>query len=107
MIRVASNSRTSGVAGAIAHSIRESGEVQIQAIGAGAVNQMIKATIQAKNFLAEEGTGIVFTADYVDVDIDGDMRTALRLTITPSANAWQTAVPQPTAVGALKPISAD
>jgi stage V sporulation protein S len=84
IIRVASNSKTSGVAGAIAHSIRENGSTEIQGIGPGAVNQMIKATIMAKRFLSEEGTFIVFTPTFTEVDIDGQVRTAMRLTIISS-----------------------
>ena len=106
MIRVASTFKTSGVAGAIAHSIRENGEAQIQGIGAGAVNQMMKATIRAKHFLSEEGTDIVFTPDYVEVSIDGEMRTALRLTVTPTADTWGPAANN-VAVGGMNPIPAD
>ncbi len=80
-IKVASTSRTSGVAGAIAHSIRENGFTQVQGIGAGAVNQMIKATIVAKGYLSEEGITIKFTPAFTEVDINGEERTALCLTV--------------------------
>ncbi|MFO7679769.1 MAG: stage V sporulation protein S [Chloroflexota bacterium] len=82
IIKVASNSRVSAVAGAIAHAVRENGGAQAQGIGAGAVNQMVKATITAKRFLAEEGSMLTFTPEYVDVDIQGEERTAVRLIIT-------------------------
>ena len=82
IIKVASNSRVPGVAGAIAHALRENGFVQAQGIGAGAVNQMVKAAITAKRFLAEEGTSLAFIPEYVDIDIQGEERTAVRLTIT-------------------------
>ena len=86
VIRVASNSRVSAVAGAFAHAIRENGGVQAQGIGAGAVNQMVKATITAQRFLAEEGRTLVFTPEYVDIDIEGEERTAVRFTITAHQN---------------------
>lgn len=92
MIKVASNSRTSGVAGAIAHSIRENGYTQVQGIGAGAINQMVKATILARDYLAEEGTTINFVPGFTDVEINGEERTAVCLTITSNLPAGQTAV---------------
>jgi stage V sporulation protein S len=96
MIKVAANSKTAGVAGAIAHSIRENGYTQVQGIGPGAVNQMIKATIIAKRFLSQEGTFIRFTPTYAEVNVDGQERTALRLTITSSLMPEETAVPETT-----------
>ena len=92
MIKVASNSRTSGVAGAIAHSIRENGYTQVQGIGAGAINQMLKATILARDYLAEEGTTIGFIPEFTDVEINGEERTAVCLTITSNLPTGQTAV---------------
>ena len=92
MIKVASNSRTAGVAGAIAHSIRENGYTQVQGIGAGAVNQMVKATIVARGYLSEEGTIINFTPAFTEVDINGEERTAVCLTITSNLTVEQTAV---------------
>ncbi|MFO7681534.1 MAG: stage V sporulation protein S [Chloroflexota bacterium] len=86
VIRVASNSRVSAVAGAIAHAIRENGNVQAQGIGAGAINQMVKATITAKQFLAEEGCALTFIPEYVEIDIQGEERTAVRLIITGNSN---------------------
>lgn len=92
MIKVAANSRTSSVAGAIAHSIRENGYTQVQGIGASAVNQMVKATILAGNYLAEEGTTINFVPGFTEVQINGEERTAVRLTITSNSFVEQTAV---------------
>lgn len=86
VIRVASKSKVSAVAGAIAHAIRENGNVQAQGIGAGAVNQMVKATIAAKQFLAEEGCALTFIPEYVEIDIQGEERTAVRLTISGNSN---------------------
>ena len=81
VIKVASHSRTSAVAGAIAGVFRETGSAEIQAIGAGAVNQAIKAVAIAKGYLAEEGTTISFSPSFVEVEIDGEVRTAVRLSV--------------------------
>lgn len=83
MIKVAANSRTSLVAGAVAGVYRENGSAEIQAIGAGAVNQAIKAIIIAKGYLADEGKPIVFIPTFVEVEIDGALRTAVRLSVEP------------------------
>ena len=83
VIKVSAKSRTASVAGAIAGVIREHGRAEVQAIGAGAVNQAIKATAIASGYLAEEGTHIVCIPEFVDVEIDNNERTALRLRIEP------------------------
>lgn len=81
IIKVASKSSTSAVAGAIAHSVRDNNQAHVQAIGAGAVNQAVKATIMAKRFLAEEGNHITFSPDFVEVMINGKERTAVRFSV--------------------------
>jgi stage V sporulation protein S len=81
VIKVASRSRTALVAGAIAGVCRENGNAEVQAIGAGAVNQAIKAVIIAKGYLGEEGKNIVFVPSFVEVEIEGQERTAVRLTV--------------------------
>jgi len=81
VIKVASQSRTSLVAGAIAGVYRENGNAEVQAIGAGAVNQAIKAVAIAKGYLAEEGISIVFVPSFVEVEIEGEVRTAVRLSV--------------------------
>jgi len=81
VIKVASHSRTSLVAGAIAGVFREQGSAEVQAIGAGAVNQAIKAVAIAKGYLAEEGKEIVFIPSFVEVEIEGAVRTAVRLSV--------------------------
>jgi stage V sporulation protein S len=81
VIKVASKSRTSLVAGAIAGVYRENGCAEVQAIGAGAVNQAVKAFIIAKAYLAEEGKHIIFTPAFVEVEIEGEVRTAVRLSV--------------------------
>ncbi|NCF66302.1 MAG: stage V sporulation protein S [Chloroflexi bacterium] len=84
LIKVSARSRTAAVAGAIAGMMRENNQVEVQAIGAGAVNQSIKALIIAKGYLAEEGIDLVCTPSFVEVDIGGQERTAIRLLVEPS-----------------------
>jgi stage V sporulation protein S len=80
-IRVAANSPTASVAGAIAGVLRERGEAAVQAIGANAVNRALKATIIARSFLDLEAKDVFMVPSFVDIDIDGYERTALRLTV--------------------------
>ncbi len=84
LIKVSSQSRTAAVAGAIAGTYRDHGRAEVQAIGAGAVNQAIKAIIIAKGYLAEEGKDVVFVPSLVEVGIDDQERTAVRLSIEPA-----------------------
>lgn len=83
VIKVSAESRTSAVAGAIAGVIRERGRAEVQAIGAGAVNQAIKAAAIARGYLHEEGIEIVCLPEFVTVDIEGKERTAIKITIEP------------------------
>jgi stage V sporulation protein S len=81
IIKVAATSRSTAVAGAIAGVLREQGQVDVQAIGAGAVNQAIKAVAIARNYLELDGIDIVCVPSFVEVLIDGQERTAVRLSI--------------------------
>jgi stage V sporulation protein S len=83
IIKVKATSRTAAVAGAIAGVIREHKHAEVQAIGAGAVNQAVKAMVLAKGYLEEEGVHIVAVPEFVDVEIDGKVRTAIKLVIDP------------------------
>jgi stage V sporulation protein S len=83
VIKVKANSRTAAVAGAIAGVMREHKHADIQAIGAGAVNQAVKALVLAKGYLAEDGIPIVCIPEFVDVEIDGKVRSAIKLVIDP------------------------
>jgi len=83
IIKVSANSRTAAVAGAIAGVMREHRYAEVQSIGAGAVNQSIKAVILAKGYLVNDGIDIICVPEFVDVDIEGKVRTAIKLTITP------------------------
>ncbi len=81
VIKVAANSRSTSVAGAIAGVIREQGQVHVQAIGAGAVNQAVKAVAIARGYLELDGLNIVCIPSFSEVFIDGKERTAVRLGI--------------------------
>jgi stage V sporulation protein S len=83
IIKVKANSRTAAVAGAIAGVMREHKHADVQAIGAGAVNQAVKALVLAKGYLAEDGIIIVCIPEFVDVEIDGNVRTAVKLVVEP------------------------
>jgi stage V sporulation protein S len=71
------------VAGAIAGVIRENGRAEVQAIGAGAVNQAIKAAAIARGYLTLDGIDAVCVPSFTEVEIDGQERTALRFVVEP------------------------
>jgi len=81
VLKVSSRSKPTSVAGALAGVVREKGYVEIQAIGAGAVNQAIKAIAIARGYVAPSGLDLVFIPAFVDVMIDGEERTAIKLMV--------------------------
>jgi stage V sporulation protein S len=84
IIKVSANSRTSAVAGAIAGVIREHKHAEVQAIGAGAVNQAVKALVLAKGYLkTTDNLEIVCAPEFVDVEIEDKVRTAIRFIVEP------------------------
>lgn len=83
IIKVSAKSRSTAVAGAIAGVIRGSGRAEVQAIGAGAVNQAIKAVAIAHGYLALEGLDIVCVPSFAEVDIEGQERTAIKMVVEP------------------------
>lgn len=99
VIKVSGSSRTSAVAGAIAGVFRENKRAEVQAIGAGAVNQAVKALVLARGYLAEDGYDIVFTPEFTDVEIDDKVRTAIKMTVLANGDATPAARPRPTARG--------
>lgn len=82
-LKVSSKSNPNSVAGALAGVIRENGAAEIQAIGAGALNQSIKAIAIARGFLAPSGTDLICTPSFSDVEINGEERTAIKLLVEP------------------------
>jgi stage V sporulation protein S len=83
MIKVSANSRTAAVAGAIAGVVREHKRAEVQAIGAGAVNQAVKALVLATGYLKNDGIFVVCVPEFVDVEIDTKVRTAIKLVVEP------------------------
>jgi stage V sporulation protein S len=83
VLKVSARSRPSAVAGAIAGVVREAGRAEVQAIGAGATNQAVKAVAIAREYLRETGIDAVCLPAFIDVLIDNEDRTAIRLVIEP------------------------
>jgi len=83
IIKVSTRSRSTSVAGAIAGVVREHGRAEVQAIGAGAVNQAIKAVAIARGYLALDGIDVVCIPAFTEVLIDGQERTAVRMVVEP------------------------
>ena len=81
VIKVSSKSPSSSVAGAIAGIMREQGHAEIAAIGAGAVNQAVKAVAIARGFLLQDGIDAICIPSFCDARIDGQERTAIRLLV--------------------------
>ncbi len=81
LIKVSAQSRSTAVAGAIAGVMRESGYAEMQAIGASAVNQAIKAITIARGYLVQDGFDLAVVPSFTEVDIEGNERTAVRFAI--------------------------
>jgi stage V sporulation protein S len=79
ILKVSSHSTPNSVAGAIAGVIREQEAVEVQAVGAGAVNQAIKSVVIARGFLAPVGIELVCIPSFVNITIGGEERTAIKL----------------------------
>jgi stage V sporulation protein S len=83
IIKVAATSRSTAVAGAIAGVIREHRRAEVQAIGAGAVNQAVKAAAIARRFLELDGIDVICILMMVEVVIDDQERTVVKLVVEP------------------------
>ncbi len=83
LLKVSSKSNPHKVAGALAGSIREEGKAELQSIGAGSLNQAVKAIAIARGFVASEGIDLICRPAFTDIEIDGEQRTAIRLTVEP------------------------
>lgn len=81
ILKVSASSRSTAVAGAIAGVIRSGETADVQAIGAGAVNQAVKAVAIARGYLAEDGIDIVCVPSFVEIDINGQERTAVKVSV--------------------------
>ena len=82
VLKVSSKSNPNSVAGALAVAIKESGRTEIQSIGAGAINQAVKAITIARGFLAPIGKDIVCVPAFTDINISGQKRTAIKFILS-------------------------
>ncbi len=80
-LKVSATSNPNSVAGAVASVVRAGREVEIQAVGPGAVNQGVKAIAVARGYLAPNGIDICCIPAFSDIEIDGNKRTAVKLMI--------------------------
>ena len=84
VLKVSSKSNPNSVAGALAGVLREKGSAEIQAIGAGALNQAVKAIAIARGgFVAPSGMDLVCVPAFTDINIEGDQKTAIKLIVEP------------------------
>ena len=83
IIKVSARSRSTAVAGAIAGVVRETNRAEVQAIGAGAVNQALKAVAIARGYLALDDINVICIPSFVEVEIEGQERTAVRIVVEP------------------------
>jgi stage V sporulation protein S len=83
ILKVSAKSNPNSVAGALAGVLRERGGAEIQAIGAGALNQAVKAVAIARGFVAPSGVDLICIPAFTDILIDGEERTAIKLIVEP------------------------
>ena len=81
LLKVSAKSSPNGVAGAIAGLIKENGKVEMQAIGAGALNQAVKAVAIARGFVAPAGVDLVCIPAFAEVEVEGEDRTGIKLIV--------------------------
>ena len=82
-LKVSSRSNPNSVAGAMAGVVRQSGVVEVQVVGAGALNQAIKAAAIARGYVAPSGLDLVCVPAFIDISIEGEERTAIKLIVEP------------------------
>ncbi|KJZ82998.1 hypothetical protein ClosIBUN22A_CONTIG150g03156 [Clostridium sp. IBUN22A] len=83
VLKVSTKSNPNSVAGALAAIIKEQNVAEIQAVGAGAINQAVKAIAIARGFIAPSGKDVVCIPAFTDIQIDGEERTAIKLIVQP------------------------
>ncbi|MEC9490997.1 stage V sporulation protein S [Halanaerobium congolense] len=82
-LKVSSKSDPKAVAGALAAVLRDEKEVELQAVGAGAVNQTIKAIAISRGYVAPNGMDLIMIPAFVEIEIDGEERTAIKFLVEP------------------------
>lgn len=83
VLRVAADSKPKSVAGALAAVIREKGSAELQAVGAGAVNQAVKAIAIARGYVAPNGIDLITIPAFAEVSIENEERTAIKFIVEP------------------------
>ncbi|NLS44149.1 MAG: stage V sporulation protein S [Firmicutes bacterium] len=83
ILKVSAQSKPKSVAGALAAVLREKGSAEVQAVGAGAVNQAVKAIAIARGFVAPNGIDLVAVPAFAEILIDGEERTAIKFIVEP------------------------
>jgi stage V sporulation protein S len=86
-LKVSTKSNPNSVAGAVAGALRQSGAVEVQVVGAGALNQAIKAVAIARGYVAASGIDLVCIPTFADIEIEGERRTAIRLAVEDRGHA--------------------
>lgn len=81
VLKVSSRSNPNSVAGAVAGVVRSAGTVEVQVVGAGALNQAVKALAIARGFVEASGIDLVCVPVFAEIEIDGEQRTAIRLCV--------------------------
>lgn len=83
VLKVSANSSPKSLAGALTAVLRDYGKAEVQAVGAGAVNQAVKAIAITRGFVAPNGMDIISIPAFVEIDIDGESRTAVKFFVEP------------------------
>ncbi|HXL04410.1 MAG: stage V sporulation protein S [Firmicutes bacterium] len=83
VLKVSAQSKPKSVAGALAAVLRERGSAEVQAVGAGAVNQAVKAIAITRGFVAPNGIDLVAIPAFAEISIDGEERTAIKFIVEP------------------------
>jgi stage V sporulation protein S len=83
ILKVSARSNPNSVAGALAGVVREQGAAELQTVGAGALNQAVKAIAIARGFLAPSGVDLICVPSFADIEINGEERTAIRILVEP------------------------
>ena len=110
VLKVSSRSNPNSVAGALAGVLRQTGAVEVQVVGAGALNQAVKAIAIARGFVAPSNIDLVCIPTFADIEIDGEGRTAIRLAVEDRARRQSTeeqgnaAAPSPSRNGTYRPL---
>ena len=83
ILKVSSKSSPNSIAGALAGVVRARGTAELQAVGAGAINQAVKAVAIARGFVAPAGVDLICIPAFTDIDINGEEKTALKIIVQP------------------------